>query len=473
MFVGREHELEVLERLYNRGRFQMAVVYGRRRVGKTALLDEFSRDKDTLFFTAQQKSDAINLRSFSQAVYRFFDLPISTGSFATWEDALTFIAERSRDGKPRVFVFDELPYAAQAQPALPSTLQIAIDHAFKTTNVCMIFCGSNEGFMESNVLGKKSPLYGRRNAQIKLAPFDYYDAARLMPACSSAERIVRYAAFGGTPYYLEQVEEGEPLEESLRRLFFDMAGVLYAEPDMLLRQELREPALYSSILDAVAAGAASPKIIADKAGVDEGSVGKYLKTLSGLGLIERVVPLGEGATSRKGVYRIKDPFFAFWYRFVSPYTGAIEAGAGDAMALRASGQELATYVGKQFELVCLQWLMRLNRAGRLPFLASEFGAWWGTDPRQREQVDIDVIAADPRGRAIVFGECKWREHVNETETIETLVRRAELIKGYRDKRYVVFSKHAASEGTSHKIDAREDLSWVTPDDLYDGLEGEA
>ena len=143
------------------------------------------------------------------------------------------------------------------------------------------------------------------------------------------------------------------------------------------------------------------------------------------------------------------------------------------MALRASGQELATYVGKQFELVCLQWLMRLNRAGRLPFLASEFGAWWGTDPRQREQVDIDVIAADPRGRAIVFGECKWREHVNETETIETLVRRAELIKGYRDKRYVVFSKHAASEGTSHKIDAREDLSWVTPDDLYDGLEGEA
>ena len=472
MFVGREHELEVLDRLYNRGKFQMAVVYGRRRVGKTALLDEFSHDKDALFFTAQQKSDAINLRSFSQVVYRFFGLPISTGPFVTWEDALAFIADRSRDGRPRVFVFDEFPYAAQAQPALPSTLQIAIDHAFKGTNVCMVLCGSNEGFMESEVLSRKSPLYGRRNAQIKLAPFDYYDAARLMPACSPEERVVRYAAFGGTPYYLEQADEGEPLEESLKRLYFDMSGVLYAEPEMLLRQELREPALYASILDAIAAGATTPKVIADKAGVEEGSVGKYLKTLNGLGLIERVVPFGEKATSRKGIYRIKDPFFAFWYRFVSPYTGAIEAGVGDAVARRASGAELATHVGKQFEAICLQWLVRRNRQGKLPFLASEFGSWWGSDPRIREQVDIDVIAADPRGRSIVFGECKWREQLNETEVIETLTRHSELLEGYRTRRYVVFAKHEASAATQAKVDARNDLVWVTPYDLYDGLESE-
>ncbi len=467
MFVAREYELQALERLYDRGKFQMAVVYGRRRVGKTALLDEFSRGKHALFFTAQQKSNAINLQSFSRTVYRFFDLPESTGAFATWEDGLRFVAERARDGGPLVFVFDEFPYAAQAEPSLPSTFQIAIDHDFKGTNVCMVLCGSNEGFMEGKVLGSKSPLYGRRNAQIRLRPFDYYDAARMMPACPPAQRVELYALFGGTPYYLEQIDADEPIGENVRRLFFDIAGVLYAEPQMLLRQELREPALYSSVLDAVAAGATAPKAIADRAGVDEGSVGKYLATLVGLGIVEKVVPFGEGPRSRKGLYRIQDPFFAFWYRFVSPHIGAIEAGAGEAVARMASGPALSTYVGRQFETVCRQWFMRENRRGRLPFLASEFGAWWGADPTAREQVDIDVIAADSLSKAAVFGECKWREQFDETSAMDTLVYRAGLVKGYERRSYVLFAKNPVGAGTSAKVAARDDFSVVTADRLYD------
>ena len=468
MFVGREHELQALERLFDRGKFQMAVVYGRRRVGKTALLDEFSRDKRTLFFTAQQKSNAINLQSFSRTVYRFFGLPESAGAFATWGDGLRFIAERARGGEPFVFVFDEFPYAAQAEPSLSSTFQIAVDHDFKGTNVCMVLCGSNEGFMEGKVLGRKSPLYGRRNAQIKLKPFDYYDAARMMPACAPARRVELYALFGGTPYYLEQIDAGEPLDENVRRLFFDISGVLYAEPQMLLRQELREPALYSSVLDAVAAGATTPKAVAERSGVDEGSVGKYLATLVGLGIVEKAVPFGDGPRSRKGIYRIQDPYFAFWYRFVSPHIGAIEAGAGEAVARMASGPSLATYVGRQFETVCRQWLMRENRRGRLPFLASEFGAWWGTDPTVREQADIDVIAADPLSKAAVFGECKWRERFDETAAMDALERRAGLIRGYDRRSYVLFTKNPAGAGTSAKAAARGDFSIVTVEQLYGG-----
>ena len=469
MFVARTHELSVLSRLYDRGEFQMAVVYGRRRVGKTALLDEFTKDKRTLFFTAQQKSNAINLRSFSREVYRFFDLPATTGAFATWEDALRFLATRAQDGNPFVFVFDELPYAAQAEPSLPSTLQITIDHEFQSTNALMILCGSNEGFMESNVLGRKSPLYGRRNAQIKLQPFDYLDASLMMPVCAPIERIQLYTMFGGTPYYLKQIDSAEPLEENVRRLFFDISGVLYAEPQMLLRQELREPALYSSVLDAVASGATAPKTIAERAGVDENSVGKYLTTLVGLGLVEKVVPFGEGSRSRKGIYRIKDPFFSYWYRFVSPYSGAIEAGAGTAVARTASGPALATYVGKHFETVCLQWLMRKNASGELPLLASVFGTWWGTDPSAREEVDIDVVVADAVSKRALFGECKWRESFNETDAIRTLVHRSGLVKGYSPAGYLLFSKHPLTAGTRDKLASNTETGVipVSADEMFE------
>lgn len=466
MFVGRTHELKVLERLYDRGKFQMAVVYGRRRVGKTALLDEFSKGKRTLFFTAQQKSNAINLRSFSQQVYRFFGMPESAGSFEAWEDALRFVASSAQDGAPMVFVFDELPYASQAEPSLPSTLQILIDHDFSSTNVCMVLCGSNEGFMESEVLGSKSPLYGRRSAQIKLQPFDYYDAALMMPSCSPEERVMLYSMFGGTPYYLEQIDPGESLHDNILRLFFDISGVLYAEPQMLLRQELREPALYSSVLDAVAAGATSPKRIAERAGVDEGSVGKYLATLIGLGIVEKIVPFGESLRSRKGMYRIKDPYFAFWYRFVSPHVGSIEAGAGEAVARAASGQALSTYVGGQFETVCLQWLMRQSRLGNLPFLASSFGRWWGADPVLREQVDIDVVAADSTSHAAIVGECKWRDSFNETSAIEALEHRAGLLRNCDELHYILFTKNPLSAKTLEKISARDNFWAVSVDQMY-------
>ena len=472
MFVARTAELATLERLYKQPTFQMAVVYGRRRVGKTALLDEFAKGKDTLYFTAQQKSKALNLRSFSQTAYAFFGLPATAGAFVTWEDALAFVAAQAPQKGKFLFVFDEFPYAAEAEPSLPSILQIAIDHAFKNTQVCLVLCGSNEGFMDGEVLGRKSPLYGRRNAQIRLQPFDYHDAARLLPGLSSQDRVLYYAAFGGTPYYLTQIDTRESFEENVTRLFFDLAGLLYAEPQMLLRQELREPALYSSVLDAVASGASVPKRIAERAGVDGRAVGRYLTTLLELGILEKVFPFGENpATSRKGHYRIKDPFFAYWYRFVSPSIGAIESGAGRAVAqTTAFGSELSAYVGRQFEQMCLQWVVRQNRTGGLPFVASSFGAWWGADPEAREQADIDVVAADVRGKQLLVGECKWRNDFNETAALDTLEQRSRLLRGFACRQLILFTKLPVSAATARKAAAREDIRLVSADDLFSGLE---
>ena len=468
MFVAREEELSVLQNMFSKNEFQMAVVYGRRRVGKTALLEKLSEGKQTLFFTAREQSSKANLKDFSHKIAETFELPPQVSSFNTWADALSFVATSAQNRNEQLlFVFDEFPYAAATDPALPSTLQVAIDHEFLKTNMLMVLCGSNEGFMESEVLGRKSPLYGRRNAQIRLMPFDCFDAAKMLSGVAPEDLVRYYATFGGTPYYLAQIDTSLPYEENAAHLLFSKFGLLYEEPLMLLRQELREPSLYNSILDAVAYGKTKPKQIAESAGMAITSVPKYLKTLETLGIIEKIAPFGEDAhKSRKCIYRMKDPFFAFWYRFVAPNIGAIESGAGAQVAhALLCEQNLTTYEDIQFERICEQWLTRLNKCGELGFLATNFGKWWGNNPAEHEEVDIDVIAANKQSSNIAFCECKWGNSFNETQALTTLQKRARMVKGYKNARYILFSKRPVSSATFEKYRNADDVCFYNLGDM--------
>ncbi|NMM99269.1 ATP-binding protein [Bifidobacterium olomucense] len=471
MFIAREHELQTLERLYASDSFEMVVLYGRRRVGKTALIDEFVKDKDALYFTAIQQSAKLNLEDFSRTALNFFGMPDSMPAFGSWSSALQFVAQQARESKRRfVFVFDEFPYAAAAEPSLPSIMQIAIDHGLLNTNVTMILSGSNEGFMENNVLSRKSPLYGRRTAQIRLLPFDYADAAKFLPSTDPHGLVNHYATFGGTPYYLARINESEGFEANVLRLIFDNLGPLREEPMMLLRQELREPAAYYSVLQSIAAGNSSPKLIAEHAGVDSDGIGNYLKTLSSLHIIERMVPFGDNPEkSRKGMYMISDPFFAYWFRFVGRNMSIIETGISEQVARKlAFGPAFETYVGQQFETICRQWLMRANANGMLPFIATQFGKWWGNDPIAREQTDIDVIAANPQDKQLLLGECKWCNSFNETEALERSHRRAALIHGYPsdNTKFMLFTKNPVSEATRNRYLQNDSIEFVTAENMY-------
>lgn len=471
MFVGRESELTTLNNLFLNDQFQMLVLYGRRRIGKTALLSHFCQNKRALFFTAEQKNDSDNLRSFSRAVWSFFGEREDNPTFDSWDNALRYIADHCPQNERMVFVFDEFPYAATANPSLPSIFQIAIDHLFKRTNMLLALCGSNEGFMESEVLGYKSPLYGRRTSQIRLKPFDYQDAARLLGGYTPEEQIAYYATFGGTPYYLEQINRSQSFAQNVQRLMFNISGILYAEPQMLIRQELREPATYSSVLDAIGLGATHPKAIAERAGVDANAISNYLAGLQRLGLITREVPFGEDpARSRKGLYYLSDPFFAYWYRFVSPRIGAIEAGLGEAAShVATSGDIFATYVGTQFEIICRQWLIRQAQIGNTPFLPLEIGHWWGTDPSIRERVDIDVVAGNKIDGALFVGECKYRSTFNESDAIKTLEHRASLISGYKQSYLALFMKTDPTKETAQKAACRKDLEIIRLKDMYTNM----
>jgi AAA+ ATPase superfamily predicted ATPase len=468
-FVGRIKELAALGQHYATGRFEMVVVYGRRRLGKTMLLTEFSRGKRCLFFTATEKSDAINLSEFSRTVAEFYALPGI--SFGSWMDALRFVADHANDtAEPLLFIFDEFPYAAKANPSLPSMLQQLIDRRLADVDMTLVLCGSNQGSMENEVLGESSPLYGRRTAQIELHPFDCFDAHLMYPSLDAEQSVAFFATFGGTPYYLAQIRADESYAENVVRLFFDPSGLLYAEPQMLLRQELSEPALYVSVLDAIASGATKPQAISEHSGVERQSVGRYLKTLESLMLIERRVPFGENpAHSRKGIYRIRDPFFSFWYRFVSPYIAAVETGSGRAAAEQLVGsQAFDTYIGDRFEDIAMQWVQRLGARGALGFAPASYGKWWGADPIVHEQADIDIVAADAERRHLLLGECKWRNSFDETQALLTLERRGSILAGSAERSYVLFTKHSVSAATAKKAEARSDLHIVDVQQMFAG-----
>ncbi|MBQ9003750.1 MAG: ATP-binding protein [Eggerthellaceae bacterium] len=462
MFVGREAELDRLERCARKGTFQMAVIYGRRRVGKTALIAEFARGRRSLFFTALEQSDADNLRDLAGAVSEFFG---SNVLFQSWKDALSYIAERAAE-ESFVFVFDEFPYAAKRHPALPSELQIAIDRRMKDTGMFLILCGSNQGFMESDVLGQKSPLYGRRTLQMKLNPLGYRDAARMLDALAPQDAFRAYACFGGVPYYLEQYDQGASLNDNLAAQFFDASGFLYGEPQMLLRQELSEPAVYNSILRAIAGGATKQGEIAARVGVETAGVSRYLATLLDLGIIARAYPFGENPeTSRRGLYRILEGSFAFWFRFVMPRTSMIEEGMGQLAADALTDEVLNTYMGPRFELVCAEWLRAQALESRLPLQAMHVGSWWGTDPAKREQTDIDVLAADDSG-GLLIGECKYRNEFNETQAIEDLLSKRSLVRGREASWFYLFSRYPVHSATRERHAGNDDVRFVTLEDLY-------
>ena len=467
MFVGRERELAALEELYASRSFEMVVVYGRRRVGKTALLEEFSRGKRVLAFTAQLQSDKDNLSDFSHVVFQCFSMPDVMPSFADWMSALQFVAEQAR-GERLVIVIDEFPYACSSNAALPSTLQVAIDKHLIRSNVMLVLCGSNQGFMEGEVLGEKSPLYGRRSAQLKLRPFDYLDAARMMPDCPAEEKISYYASLGGTPYYLGGINFNEGYVANMSRLFFSPTGMMFEEPNMLMRQELREPAIYSSVMRAIAHGANKQGEIADTVGISAGSLGFYLKTLISMGLVERVAPFGEPERSKRALYRICDPAFSFWYRFVAPYTSAVEQGLGRSVAERLLADERRSeYEGHVFERVCAEWLVRRAQENRLPLSVTGVGSWWGGDPVTRKQTDIDVVAEDGIDRNLIIAECKWRNSIDETAVVTSLRDKRRLLPGYRAYECYLFTKNPVSQATRNREKSDATLHFVSAQELFE------
>ena len=309
MFLGREQELADLEELYAQDRFQLFVLYGRRRVGKTTLLNEFCKNKDSIFYSAEQSNTKLNLDKFSEQVFQHYG-ETSLSPFSTWEKALTYIRQRQGDQR-LVLVFDEFPYLVRKNKALLSTLQHLIDHQLNKSKLFIILCGSYMGFMEKEVLGSKSPIFGRRTGQLKLLPFPYQTSLRFLEGFSSEDKLMLYGAYGGTALYLSQIQPGKSFETNIKRSFLRVTAYLYEEPLLLLRQEVQEPGVYSAVIEAIAGGYTKSNEIATKIGEEPAKCLKYIHTLCELGILYKEIPYGEKETARKTIYGISDLMFRF------------------------------------------------------------------------------------------------------------------------------------------------------------------
>ncbi len=281
VFVGREHELASLEAQYNSKRFELAIVYGRRRVGKTYLLHHFLASHDGAYMVGLESGASNNLEALSQAVYRATGM-IETGklqstlpNFPTITAALTHLFEYSLDHRC-IFIIDEYPYLAESIPSVSSELQALIDAYKNRSQLMLILCGSSMSFMENQVLGHKSPLYGRLTAQYKIKPFTYIEARQMVPHLSYEDSAIAFGLTGGVAEYLSYFREGDSLDESIISLFFTPTGRLVDEPSSLLKQELREPRQYNAILSAIAKGASRNNEIATKVDMTTGALNNYL-----------------------------------------------------------------------------------------------------------------------------------------------------------------------------------------------------
>jgi len=432
--------LQELNRLYETDEFQMVVIYGRRRVGKTWLIQHFCQEKPAILYVAIEQNDQGALMSFSKQVLEAFPAAKSyLDNFSTWEKCFDYIAEQAKDTR-LIVAIDEYPYMAMSNPSISSIIQKVIDTKLLQSRLFLILCGSSMSFMEHQVLGYQSPLYGRRTAQFKIEPFDYYTSSRFYSqneAYSDEDKLVAYGITGGIPQYLHLIAKYDSLEESIYRNFFRKDGHLFEEPNSILKQELREPAVYNSIIKAIADGASKLNDIAMKSGEDNKKCSRYLSALIDLHMVKKEYPIGS-SLSRNGVYALKDTMFRFWYRYVPNYITNIEAGMGEIIVKKKVIPTISEYMGKVFEDICMQYLIHRNKALKLPFMFDQIGRWWGNNPHKRRQEEIDILAISDRS-AIVC-ECKWRNEPVGLDVLYALKEKSISLSSYQSFYYFIFSK---------------------------------
>ena len=473
MFVGREKELKSLESVFEKDGFGMTVIYGRRRVGKSTLIKEFVKDKRVIFYTATKVGPERNLELFTKQVLEVLDPSISEASFPSVESVLDLISARIHDGDRKVvLVIDELPYWAEKDEALLSILQKYIDTIWLQKNMMIILCGSTLSFMEKKVLSEKSPIFGRRDSQIKLEAFNYKDSALFVPEYSAEDKAICYGVTGGVAKYLALFDPKKSLDDNIIRLFFSPDGYLFDETRNLLTQEFTDITLVNNIIEQVASGENSLNIIASKVHEKDTTVLYSLEKLIEVGLVEKRKCITEETNKKKTQYALKDHMFSFWYKFIPKAVSVIEIGQGQIYYDKIVKPQLHSFMGSVFEEMCRYYTLEQGIMGSFGSFITETGTWWGTElmvdeggKKYQQSADIDVVGLSSVDKTAVCGECKFKNEKIDKEIYETLVRRSRLISGnYIVTKYLLFSL----SGFSKWFDTadKSNLRLITVQDLY-------
>jgi len=433
-FIDREREIGALEKAWREKEAQLFVIYGKRRIGKTELIKQFISEKPHIYFLAQRVNENDNRRWLADLFGDHFqDGLLKSAGFPDWRFFFGYCRERIKSRT--AVVFDEFPYLAEANKGVSSIFQAGWDEHLKNTPMFLILCGSSIGMMESEVLAQKAPLFGRRTGQIFLKPFSFSDSKKFFPRASFDRCLEFYSLAGGNASYLKRLDPARSTERNIIDQILQPEAFLSREVEFILREELREPRNYFAILKAIALGKNRVGEIVNETGIEKSSLHKYLFILEDLQVIEKEVPVTEHAPlkSRKGLYRIQDQFFKFWFRYVLPNRARIEEGRLGSVLSRIR-EDFPTLVAENYERLAADTVKA--HEDRL-FPIENAGRWW------TKNEEIDLVALNQERREILFGEVKWSARPVGTDIYENLKRKAALVdwhNGERTERLCLFSK---------------------------------
>ncbi|MDZ7730829.1 MAG: ATP-binding protein [Natrialbaceae archaeon] len=420
--------------------------------------ESLAKHDDAVVYQAKQKTSALELRQFIDTAAKSY--PGVTSVREDWEEILGYLANQDA-----IIVLDEFPYLVEQDESLPSVIQALFDHDLDESAGTLVLVGSSISMMEDAALLGNSPLYGRSSLKLDVRQLPFGAAMEFFDdAYSPEEQILTWGVFGGVPYYLEEVSPAASLAANIHRTILARHGTLHDEPDYVLRMELTEPTRYFSIIEAIAGGNTSRNNIAGTTGIEYNQLSKYLNRLSRLRLVDQDVPITEQQTrSKRSRYRIRDPFFRFWFRFVY--------GRGDQYAELGVDAyealiepELADFVSHSFETLCCSALRPLYHDHTI----ADTGQWW------YDEHEIDVVGLTT-GQTLIVGECKFQQSPLGYDALSTLESRVDELRwspqsgSDRIVEYALFSRSGFNRSVEEAASQRDDLRLFGASDVVDAL----
>jgi hypothetical protein len=435
-FVNRKEELSILNTLFESGKAHLVVVYGRRRVGKTRLLIEFLKEKSGLYFYVSRGGEEIVLSEFSKAVEQEFFRGFKFHDFRSF---LEYLSKKFEERT--VVVIDEFQRLSELEGAI-SLVQKFWDEKFSNQKTMLVLSGSSIGTIKKVALRGDAPLYGRRTSTIELKPLKFTNLREWFSKTTSEDLVKIYAAFGGTPAYLEKIDEIKAPEENIVNLILNKNGALHDEPEYLLLEELRVPNHYMDILTAISLGKCYLSEISDFTKIKRENLTTYLNSLENLDLISREYPVL--VEKKKSRYVITDPFFKFWFRFVNPNKTTLELGLEEKVWSNMK-EDFNTYLGNVFEEISKEYIVSGIKSGKMEIDADVVGRW------QYEEKEIDIVTYSSRERRGILFEVKWKElsYNDARSIISNLIERGNQIRIER-KEYGIIAKKILDKGRLRK-----------------------
>jgi len=439
-FINRQLELDELNKRWKGDASEFFIIYGKRRVGKTELIKQFIKDKPSIYFVADKRSEKDQLKELGMLFGNYFnDKLLVKNGFNEWLDLFQYLKENIKDRF--IFAVDEYPYIVEANKSISSLFQKGWEEHLKGSKIFLILSGSSISMMESEALSYKSPLFGRRTGQAQIDPLTFKQAWQFFPEKSFDDFLSIYTICGGMPAYLLEIKKETSLDENIKTNIFKKTSFLYNEVEFILKEELREPKNYLSILKAISWSKTKFGEISNSTGLEKNILTKYIDVLVKLQLMEKEVPVTEEnlQKSKQGIYKISDNFLRFWFWYVFPYKSDLEIERYDEVS-RKIEETFGSIKANTYEKVCRELLSDFRNK---IFSFERIGRWWN------KEEEIDIIGVNKKTQEIIFGECKWSDNLVDKPVFYDLKRKSVEVKWNNEQRkeyFIIFSKSGFTKG---------------------------